>query len=316
VLAPDPFRHATPSDAVSNSASPERPASRRPAFPRADTRFSLEDQAMQPPVWESVVLGAIQGLTEFLPVSSDGHLALAEMLFDFKSKGLALNVMLHLGTLLATLVMLWSRVKPAVEGGLIACVRPSALTTLPGARDALVVVLATLPTAAVGFGLRQAVERWTESPLVIGLGFLGTSAALIGARFARPGALEQPGVLGALLIGLAQGLAVLPGLSRSASTIAVALLLGVKRERAFELSMLMSLPAVLGAMLLEAPQAFAETGLVSTVIVGSLVAFLVGILSLGLLRRIVVAGAFSWFAAWVLPIALATLALAQAWPHP
>lgn len=270
---------------------------------------------MQPPVWESVVLGAIQGLTEFLPISSDGHLALAEMLFDFSSKGLTLNVMLHVGTLLATMVMLWSRVRPALSDGFAACLRPSLWSTLPGARDALVVVLASIPTAAVGLGLRSAVERWTESPLVIGLGFLGTSVALIVSRFARPGRLEQPGVLGALLIGLAQGLAVLPGLSRSASTITVALLLGVRRERAFELSMLMSLPAVLGATLLEAPRAFGDTSLLMSAVIGSLVSFLVGILALGLLRRIVVAGAFFWFAAWVVPVALATLALAQAWPH-
>jgi undecaprenyl-diphosphatase len=270
---------------------------------------------MQPPVWESVVLGAIQGLTEFLPISSDGHLALAEMLFDFSARGLALNVMLHLGTFAATVVMLWGRVKLALRGGLAACVQPTLLTTRPGARDALVVVLASIPTAALGLGLRHAVERWTESPLMIGLGFLGTSVALVVSRFAKPGSLEQPGVLGALLMGLAQGLAVLPGLSRSASTITVALFLGVRRERAFELSMLMSLPAVLGAILLEAPRAFAEKGVLTSALIGSVVSFGVGVLALGLLRRIVVAGVFSWFAAWVVPVALATLALAQAWPH-
>jgi undecaprenyl-diphosphatase len=235
--------------------------------------------------------------------------------FDFSSRGLALNVMLHVGTLLATLVMLWSRVKPALRDGLAACVKPSLLSTVPGARDALVVVLASVPTAIMGFGLRDAVERWTESPLALGLGFLGTSVALLVSHFAKPGRLEQPGVLGALLIGVAQGLAVLPGLSRSATTITVALFLGVRRERAFELSMLMSLPAVLGATLLEAPYALREDGVLASALVGSLVAFLVGMLALGLLRRIVVAGAFSWFAAWVVPVALATLALAQAWPH-
>jgi undecaprenyl-diphosphatase len=107
----------------------------------------------------------------------------------------------------------------------------------------------------------------------------------------------------------------LPGLSRSASTITVALLLGVRRERAFELSMLMSLPAVLGATLLEAPKAFADSALVLPAAIGAVVAFLVGLGALGLLRRIVVAGRFSWFAAWVVPVALATLALATAWPH-
>jgi undecaprenyl-diphosphatase len=263
----------------------------------------------------SLVLGAIQGLTEFLPISSDGHLALTEMLFHFSVKGLSLNVMLHVGTLLATLIMLWSRVRPALFDGLAACVRPSMFSTVPGARDALVVILASIPTAAIGFGLRHSVERWTDSPLAVGLGFLGTTAVLIASGFAKDGKDEQPGVAGALLIGAAQGLAALPGLSRSASTIAVALFLGVKRERAFELSMLMSLPAVFGATLLEAPKAFAERALWLPASVGALVAFFVGLFALGLLRRIVVAGRFSWFAAWVAPVALATLALAQAWPH-
>lgn len=264
---------------------------------------------------ESVLLGAIQGLTEFLPISSDGHLALTEMLFDFSNKGLALNVMLHVGTLVATLVMLWSRVRPALVSGLAACLKPALFSTEAGARDALVVILASIPTALIGLGLRHSVERWTESPLAVGLGFLATSVVLIASRFARDGDDEQPGVVGALLIGIAQGLAVLPGLSRSASTITVALFLGVKRQRAFELSMLMSLPAVLGATLLEAPKALADSGMWVPASVGALVAFLVGVLALGLLRRIVVAGRFAWFAVWMVPISLATLAMAKAWPH-
>lgn len=270
---------------------------------------------MQALVLECILLGAIQGLTEFLPISSDGHLALTGMLFDFSSKGLTLNVMLHVGTLAATLSVLWSRVRPALFDGLAACRRPSLFSTLPGARDALVVILASVPTALIGLGLRNSVERFTESPLAVGLGFLATSAVLIASRFAKDGDDEQPGVVGALLMGAAQGLAVLPGLSRSASTITVALFLGVRRERAFELSMLMSLPAVLGATLLEAPNAFADGRLLLPSAIGAVAAFVVGVLSLGLLRRVVMAGRFAWFAIWVVPVALATLALARAWPH-
>src|ERR1044071_2986258 len=105
---------------------------------------------MQALLWESLVLGVIQGLTEFLPISSDGHLALTEMLFHFSAKGLALNVMLHVGTLVATFIMLWSRVRPAVVAGLSGLVKPSLFSTDPGARDALVVILASIPTALIG----------------------------------------------------------------------------------------------------------------------------------------------------------------------
>jgi undecaprenyl-diphosphatase len=116
------------------------------------------------------------------------------------------------------------------------------------------------------------------------------------------------------LIGLAQGLAVLPGLSRSGSTIAVALLLGVRRERAFELSMLVSLPAIVGALLLESRHAIAMPFDAGPALVGAIVAFGTGVLALDLLRKLVVAGAFGWFAFWVGPLALATIGMGLAWP--
>jgi undecaprenyl-diphosphatase len=144
---------------------------------------------------------------------------------------------------------------------------------------------------------------------------VATSVVLILAGFTKGGGDEHPSIVGALLIGVAQGFAVLPGLSRSASTITLALFLGVRRERAFELSMLMSLPAVLGATLLEAPAAFADRSMLLPALIGALVAFAVGLLALNVLRRIVVAGRFSWFAVWVVPVAMATLAMSQAWPH-
>jgi undecaprenyl-diphosphatase len=270
---------------------------------------------MQPPLWESTVLGAIHGLTEFLPISSDGHLALTEMLFDFSRPSAALHVMLRVGTLLATVVALWPRVRPALSAGFAALLRPSLFTTSAGGRDALVVLVASVPTALLGFALRRGVERWSDSPLALGLSFLGTSLVLAASSFAKPGSAEQPSVVGALLMGLAQGLAVAPGLSRSATTITVALLLGMRRERAFELSLLMSLPAMLGAGLLELPQALLGSGPWLPAALGAGAAFAAGLGGFGLLRRSVLAGHFWWYAAWVVPVSLATLALAEAWPH-
>jgi undecaprenyl-diphosphatase len=117
------------------------------------------------------------------------------------------------------------------------------------------------------------------------------------------------------LLGVAQGLAVLPGLSRSGSTITVALWLGIRPDRAYELSMLMSLPAVTGALLLEAPRAIGAPAGLGTAAIGAGTAFVVGVVALAILRRVVTRGHFSLFAIWVLPVALATLALARAWPH-
>src|SRR5687767_9259128 len=103
------------------------------------------------PAGEAVLLGALQGLTEFLPVSSDGHLALAEILFSAKAERLTFNVMLHAGTLLATLLVLRARVAAAATEGVRALARPARFKETPGGRDALVVILASLPTAAIGF---------------------------------------------------------------------------------------------------------------------------------------------------------------------
>ncbi|MCB9578866.1 MAG: undecaprenyl-diphosphate phosphatase [Polyangiaceae bacterium] len=270
---------------------------------------------MSVPAGQAALLGTLQGITEFLPVSSSGHLALAELLFDVEEGGLAFNVMLHAGTLLATLIMLRRRVAPAVVEGSRALVRPQRFRESAGGRDALVVLLASLPTAAIGLALRSAVEEFTKSPLAVGIGFCITAVLLLSTRWARAGEREVPTVVGAILIGIAQGIAVVPGISRSGSTIAAALWLGVRPDRAFELSMLMSLPAVAGAVLVEARHmgggAGGEVGLA---VFGAAVAFVVGLVALWLLRRMVIRGHFALFAVWVLPLAVATLALAKAWP--
>ncbi len=263
----------------------------------------------------AAALGALQGMTEFLPVSSDGHLALAELLFGLKVGGLTFNVLLHAGTLLATMIVLRQQLWRALREGLLALFKPSRFRGTPGGRDALVVVVASMPTALIGLGLRDAVERWTEDPLAIGLGFLATAVVLVLSGLARRGDAEQPSLWGALAIGIAQGFAVLPGLSRSGSTIATALWLGVRPDRAFELSMLMSLPAVLGAIVLESPKALQHGRFESTALLGASAALLIGIAALLLLQRLVKRGRFMWFALWVGPLAVATIAMGLAWPE-
>jgi undecaprenyl-diphosphatase len=266
------------------------------------------------PLGEAIVLGIVQGVTEFLPISSDGHLALAELLFELEQGGLTFNVMLHAGTLAATLLVLRQAVGRAVQAGVPALVRPARFKESTAGRDALVVLLASVPTAVIGLLFRDTVAVFTRSPLAIGLGFLGTTVMLLVAQFSPRGDREQPTITGALLVGVAQGLAVLPGLSRSGSTIAVLLWLGVRPERTFTLSMLISLPAVLGALLLESRHVATEPFPGVAALVGALVAFGTGVFALVLLRRIVNLGRFGWFALWVGPLSLATIAMGQSWP--
>jgi undecaprenyl-diphosphatase len=176
------------------------------------------------------------------------------------------------------------------------------------------VIVASIPTAIIGFSLRDTVETWTNSPLIVGLGFLITALLLVSTTLARPGKIEHPSIGAALLLGIAQGIAVTPGISRSGITIAAALFLGVQRGRAFELSMLMSVPAVLGAALLELPGSLSQMQGLGAALVGSVVACLTGVGAMLVLRRMVVGGKFPWFAIWVFPLAVATLTMAKAWP--
>lgn len=260
------------------------------------------------------MLGVLQGLTEFLPVSSDGHLALAEILFGASHAGFALNVLLHVGTLLAVLLVLRRRVGHTFVEGVLGVRAPSRFARTPGGRDALVVLLAMIPTGLIGLGLRSFVEHWRSSPLVVGLGFLVTALVVASTRWANEGEEDWPSLLGSVLIGMAQGIAVLPGISRTGCTIAMALWLGVRPARAFELSMLVSVPAVAGAVLLELPRLTEAPLGWSAAVLGVLAACAVGSVALLWLRRCLEAGYFAWFAWWVLPLAIATLALARAWP--
>ncbi len=261
------------------------------------------------------LLGLLQGISEFLPVSSSGHLALAGILFGVKDAGLTLNVLLHAGTLIATAIVLRKRLFVAVADGLRALASPSLFRSTPGGQDALFVLLASVPTAVIGLSVRDQVDAWTRSPLVVGLGFVVTTALLVSTYFAKPGVVEHPNYRAALLMGAVQGIAVLPGISRSGITIAVALFLGVARNRAFELSMLMSVPAVLGATLVELPHMFGNISNLPIAIFGAIVACVSGVGAMLVLRRVVVGGLFPLFALWVFPLAVATLAMARAWPH-
>lgn len=270
---------------------------------------------MVQPFRDAALLGALQGVTEFLPISSDGHLALAEMLFHVEQGGLTFNVMLHAGTLLATLAVLRRRVGRAIYDTALAIREPRRFRVTSGGRDALTVIVASIPTAMIGLLLRDAVDQWTQSPLVVGMGFLMTSACVMSTYWVRPGNREQPTLGGALVIGFLQGLAVLPGLSRSGSTIAGAMWLGVRPDRAFELSFLMSLPAVAGAVLLESRHALNGPFPAATAATGASVALVTGIFALYALRRVIMRGQFALFALWTVPLALATLAMGLVWPQ-
>ena len=261
-------------------------------------------------------------------MSSDGHMALAQMLLGEETSR-AFGAVARGGTLGATLLVLRKRALWSLEEGLRGIARPSLWRETPGGRDALTILVATVPTAIVGLALRRSAEAWSSSPAVIGGCLLLSAAAVASTSVAssahRPGTAERdvPTVIGALIVGLAQGATVLPGLSRSAMTLAALMWLGVRAERAFELSFLMAIPVLAGTAILDAIDAIdahagagaaAFSGDAPALIAGAVAAFVVGLVALSAVRRIVIGGKLPLFAFYLVPLAIATLAWGYARP--
>jgi undecaprenyl-diphosphatase len=252
---------------------------------------------------EVVILGVVQGLTEFLPVSSDGHLAVTQMWLGITEGNLLLSVMLHIGTLAATVFYFRARLRLIVLDLLAHWRQPLHALAQPAGIDAKIVVLASIPTAIIGLTLEPLVERWTVSPAVVAAGFVATGLVLLSTLFVPQRQLHAPSNWGALLVGIAQGAAVLPGVSRSGCTIAALLALGLQPARAFELSMLVGIPAVFGAILLQGIKHLAEMRGATELLLGALVTFSTGLVALRLLRGFVTNGRLFWFAIWVFTLA-------------
>ncbi|OIP98761.1 MAG: hypothetical protein AUK55_02725 [Syntrophobacteraceae bacterium CG2_30_61_12] len=252
--------------------------------------------------WSAVMLGLLQGITEFLPVSSSGHLVIAQQLLGWSEPNLFFDVSLHVGTLAAVLLVFRSDVADLIRGGLLILGRILSRSREPlrhPERLFLLVVAASIPTALLGFFARHALERLFASVAAVGVNLIITGSLLWLTRNTgpRPGLNPARTGLGrALGIGLAQGLALAPGISRSGSTIAVGLLLGLERDWAGRFSFLLFVPAVIGAVLLEALDLKYDPAIISSAFAGAAVAAVSGYVALRLLLRVVHRGAFYRFA--------------------
>jgi undecaprenyl-diphosphatase len=281
---------------------------------------------------EVLCLGLLQGLTEFLPLSSSGHVALAETLFDVgagashldDAERLTLHAFLHAGTLLAALLYFHER----LISNFVGLWHSLRIGRLPGPNapggDLTVMAVASVPALLAGALLQPALDRWQSHPLAIGFGLILTALCLTSTLFtsrvpstggARSAGRTTLSLRGAALLGLAQSLAWLPGLSRSGVSLTSALWLGVRPERAFELGILATLPVLLGTVVLDVISAERLTGSPLLLLSGALMALGAGLLALFGLRRLMQHGQLAWCALWLLPVALASLALAKAWPR-
>ena len=195
---------------------------------------------------EALILGLVQGLTEYLPVSSSGHLAIGSYLFGIEGEeNLAFTVAVHVATVLSTLVILWKEID-WIFRGLFKC-ELNAET-----KYVLNIVVSMIPVGIVGVFFKDYVEEiFGSGLLVVGCMLLVTAALLTFSYFAKPRQKEHISLRDAFIIGLAQACAVMPGLSRSGSTIATGLLLGNKKESLAQFSFLMVIPPILGEALLD-----------------------------------------------------------------
>jgi len=196
---------------------------------------------------QALILGIVQGLTEYLPVSSSGHLAIGQALFGMNDGGdnLAFTVAVHVATVLSTLVILWSEIDWILKG--LFKFELNAET-----KYALNIVVSMIPVGIVGVFFKDTVEEiFGSGLLIVGFCLLLTASLLIFSYLAKPRQKENISWKDALIIGIAQACAVLPGLSRSGSTIATGLLLGNKKESLAQFSFLMVIPPILGEALLD-----------------------------------------------------------------
>lgn len=224
-------------------------------------------------------MGVLQGLTEFLPISSSGHLVVAEGLLGLHAPGVAVEVMLHLATLLAV-VIVYRVALMRLAGGLWR--RES-----DASAQVIFLVAASVPAAVVGLVFREALTAAFDSFLLVGIDFLLTGLLLASTRWIRPRP-ERTITLGtALLVGVAQAVAILPGISRSGTTIAAALWRGVPAWRAAEFSFLMAVVVIAGSGVLEARHlvALPFTAGLATAFVSALVCGVIAIRSLLWLLR-------------------------------
>lgn len=255
----------------------------------------------------AVVLGALQGLTEFLPVSSSGHVAVGALLFGIPDMPLSMVVVVHVGTLLATLAVVGKDVFHLTADAVKQLTQnPRGYMETDEGKTVVGVIAATLPTAVIGLLIKDRVEAFSHQPVAVG-GFLLASAAIVWTTRGRHGKATTLTLKQAFLVGLAQGVAVLPGISRSGTTIAAAMALGLSGPQAFRFSFLLSLPAILGAVILQLGDPGALAALGQGAVIAGTVSAVVGVAALLLLRTMVAKGQLWVFALYLVPVGIALL---------
>jgi undecaprenyl-diphosphatase len=255
-------------------------------------------------ILEAIVFGILQGLTEFLPVSSSGHLVLMQHFLGIKESQVFFDVMLHFGTLGAVIIVYHQLIGALVRTSFLALVQGdfyqhplSTIGKTPHLRLIWFLLLGSIPTGLIAVLFKDSLEAIFGKPIVVACMLIITGIILQLSRLGqkRPRAEAPLRAWHTPLIGIAQGLAITPGISRSGSTISISLLLGLSPQVAAQYSFLLSIPAILGAVIIKLKDVGEITIAPAVIVAGILTSFIVGYIALRLLLAMLNRGKFSIF---------------------
>jgi undecaprenyl-diphosphatase len=246
---------------------------------------------------QAIISGVIQGITEFLPVSSSGHLVILQNYFGYKEPQLLFNVFLHIGTLFAVLVYFWQDIVKVF---------------IKERRLLLAVIIGSIPTAFIGYFFKDILESLFANIQIVGIMLYVTAVLLFladfaGNRFKGLSPMKTPGIINSIIIGIVQGISIIPGISRSGATVSSAMLLKIEKEMAVRFSFLLSIPAILGALFLKLSDIKGGISHVPEMAAGVFFAFLFGLGAIYLLIKAVIKGKLKFFAAYCLLMGTAAI---------
>ncbi len=266
---------------------------------------------------DALILGILQGITEFLPISSSGHLVLGqEILGIVHTDSITFEVFVHFGTLLSILAVFYKDILSIVRVFFSGVADPRRIPLLVKENEhfrlALFILFGSLPAGIIGVTFKSEIERTFSDVNLVGVMLMVTGFVLFLTRLARPKPGKRVGWISAFIIGCAQALAIMPGISRAGMTISAGLFMGIDREQAARFSFLLALPAIFGATLLEALSIAGDpiaAGMSGNIIIGMLAAFVSGYLAIKTIFIVLKRDKFSYFSFYCLTIGILVIIL-------
>ena len=247
-------------------------------------------------IFEAIILGIIQGLTEFLPISSSGHLVIGQKVLGISVAGNVFEIVVHLGTLVSVLIVFWTDIWQLL----------TSLKSISTQKYILAIAIGTLPAVLVGFILRDVITEAFESIEVVAITLMITGIILFTTKFIKT-KIKDISIGRGLLIGIAQAMAIVPGISRSGMTISLGMYLGITPEKAAKFSFLLAIPVIAGAGLLTGLDLMDSSEPIlpwSILIIGFLSSLLIGWISLKWLLGLIKSGKFHWFGVYCILVGL------------